>query len=270
MSHPNLFTPNDRIGTAVISGDRPAAHRPIAKLALAAAFVFSAMALVPSQAHASNWYASQNSSARVYDTQASLQSQNVETGHVVGIRPVTLRQNSSTNGGTMIGGLIGAALGNEIGHRTHGAARTLSTALGGIAGGYAGTRMSNRMSHHEAIQVFVRDDRTNRLISVVQDNDQANLAIGTEVQIVRGRNGLGVVPLTLSDERVAQGYNRGDDRGYDRNDDRGYDRGDERNDGRGYDRGYEPRDTRYNSSEDDGRTEDVQTILRSSRYRNRP
>ena len=212
MSNPNLFTPQDSIGSAVISGDRPAARRPFAKLALAAAFVFSAAAIAPTQAHASNWYASQNTSARVYDSQSAMQSQNVETGHVVGIRPVTLRQNSSTNGGTLIGGLIGAALGRQAGSHTHGAARNLSTALGGIVGGYAGTRVSNRMSHHEAVQIFVRDDRTNRVVSVVQDNDQAGLAVGAEVQLVRSRNGLAVVPLNIADDGMSQTYESGNTR----------------------------------------------------------
>lgn len=267
MSHPNLFTPNDRIGSAVVSGNRPASSRPFAKLALAAAFVFSAAMIAPNQADASGWYSSKNSSARVYDNQAALQSQDVRTGEVVGIRPVTLRQNDSTNGGTFIGGLIGAALGSQVANHSHGAARTLSAALGGVAGGYAGTRISNSMSHHEAIQVFVRDDTTHRVLSVVQDNDQQGLTVGTEVQLVRGSNGLAVVPLTLSDERMGHSYGSRD--GGDRqSDDQSYrSRNSRYDDSEG---NVQPGTTRYLGTEDEVARQNsdaaVQNIIRT-RYR---
>lgn len=205
MSNPNPFTPEDRIGFAAISGKRPTATRPFAKLALGAAFIFGAAALAPTQAHASSWYASPNTSANVYDTQSSLQSQNVQTGTIVGMRPVTVRQNTSANGGTLVGGLIGAAVGNQVSRHTSGPARTLSMALGGVAGGYAGTRISNSVSTHQAMQIFVRDDRTKRTIAIVQDNDQPGIYVGAEVALVRSRNGLAATPLNLPRDQP-EGY----------------------------------------------------------------
>jgi outer membrane lipoprotein SlyB len=197
-SKPEIFSENDTVSYAAVSGKRGLSAKATGKLALAGAAIFMAAAIAPGAAHAQSWYASANTSANVYDTQSALQSQNVETGTIIGIRPVTLRQNTSYNGGTMIGGIVGAAVGVGIAQNTRSfAARSLATAIGGIGGAAIGTRIANGNSVRQAIQVFVRNDRTRQTVAVVEDNDQPGMVVGAEVAMVRSRQGYAITPMNM-------------------------------------------------------------------------
>lgn len=252
MSNPNLFTSKDVVGSAVISGNRTFTDRPFAKLAIAGAFIFAAAAIAPT-AQANGW-TQQNTSGRVYESQSALTSQNVQSGEIVGIRPVMVRikqqqQRSNSYAGPAIGGLIGAVLGRQMTRNSNGAARTLGIAVGGIGGAALGRSVSNHMGQRDPevrqeLQIFVRmNDRSGRTVAVVQDNDQAGIQVGAQVQLVHSRDGLAVTPMNIGQSQNNEGRYQNEDR-YQNNDRSRYDRD---NDGR----------------DNDG----VQETIRSNRYR---
>lgn len=197
-SKPEIFTENDAVGFAAVSGKRGLSQRASTKLMALGAAVFMTACMAPGAVHAQSWYSSPNTSANTYTTQSAMQGQNTETGTVVAMRQVMLKQNSAYNGGTMVGGIVGAAVGAQVSRNTHNyAARTLATAISGIGGAAIGTRISNGNSARPALQVFVRDDRTGRVKAYVQDNDQQGMQLGAEVAIIHSGSATEIVPMSL-------------------------------------------------------------------------
>lgn len=98
---------------------------------------------------------------------------NFETGRVIAIRPVVIKDNGT---GTFIGAITGAVLGSMIGR---GNGTTLATLAGGLGGAYAG----NQLGKANAQELTIQLSRNHRdVVAVVKGQE---FYVGERVRIVK-------------------------------------------------------------------------------------
>jgi outer membrane lipoprotein SlyB len=113
-----------------------------------------------------------------------------ETGRVIAIRDVSLRQGGSgANDGTLIGGGVGAAGGAIAGAAIGGNAGSavLGGVLGAIGGAVAGTAIDQNSSRR-GIEVTVRKD-DGSTVTIAQPDD-GDVQMGDRVAIIYNNNGV--------------------------------------------------------------------------------
>lgn len=137
-----------------------------------------------------------------YVRTSSTQQYQAETGRVVGIRDIDMRnRKSGFSDGTLIGGGVGAAGGAVIGATTTNSVggALVGGLLGGIMGGIAGTAIDrNRTTRGVEVTIQKDDGQT---VAIAQKDD-GDVQMGDRVQIVYNRDG---IPKAVRD----QGYQRG-------------------------------------------------------------
>ena len=129
------------------------------------------------------------------------QAQQVQTGVIIAIVPVTVRASSTQSGvGTALGAGVGGLLGHQVGG---GNGRTLATVAGAIAGAVGGNVAAQHLYSQPALQITVRIAHCqygNCTIAITQAASAAQpLAVGERVEIVGAAGGWGgaarVLPL---------------------------------------------------------------------------
>lgn len=117
------------------------------------------------------------------------QVQQVQTGRIIAIVPVTVRASGTESGiGTGLGAAVGGLLGHSVGG---GNGRTLATVAGAIAGGIGGGVATQHLYSQPALQVTVRlagcAGSYGCTIAVTQAASAAQpLSVGESVEIVNG------------------------------------------------------------------------------------
>ena len=129
------------------------------------------------------------------------QAQQVETGVVLAITPVTVRASGATTDiGTGLGGVVGGLLGHQVGGGT---GKTLATIAGAVAGGVAGGVATQHLYSQPGLQITVHLNGCAGSygcdVAITQAASAAQpLSIGEHVEIVQGGWGGGaarVLPL---------------------------------------------------------------------------
>jgi len=98
---------------------------------------------------------------------------NFETGKVIAIRPVVIKDNGT---GTFIGAITGAVLGSMIGR---GNGTTLATLAGGLGGAYAGNQLGKANAQELTIKLTKNDKE---VVTVVKGQE---FYVGERVRIVK-------------------------------------------------------------------------------------
>jgi outer membrane lipoprotein SlyB len=113
-----------------------------------------------------------------------------ETGRVVGIRDIDLRnRQSGISDGTLIGGGVGAAGGAVIGATTTNSVggAVVGGLLGAVMGGIAGTAIDQNTTRR-GVEVTIQKDDGQTL--AIAQRDDGDIQMGDRVQIVYDRNGV--------------------------------------------------------------------------------
>lgn len=140
-------------------------------------------------------------SPTTYSPQAMQQAQQVETGTILAITPVTVRASGTE---TDVGTGLGAAAGGLVGHQIGGGrGRTLATVAGAIAGALGGGVAAQHLYAQPALQITVRLDGcagayggcTEAITQTAAQGQQ--LHVGQHVEIVQGGWGGGARVLPL-------------------------------------------------------------------------
>lgn len=121
----------------------------------------------------------------VYSRDEARQTQQVEYGIVVGVRPVIIEGESSV-GGKVAGAVLGGVLGHQVGG---GGGKDVATAVGVVAGSAVASRAQENASQAQGLELTIDMDsgRTISLVQEVQYVDQ--FREGDRVQInSNGRN----------------------------------------------------------------------------------
>lgn len=143
-------------------------------------------------------------SPTTYAGQQMQQTEQVETGTILAIVPVTVRASSTqTDVGTGLGAAVGGLLGHQVGG---GRGRTLATVAGAIAGAVGGGVATQHMYAQPALQITVKLSGCQYgscTVAITQAASAAQpLSIGQQVEIV-GAGGWGgaaarVLPLATN------------------------------------------------------------------------
>jgi len=118
-------------------------------------------------------------SGSVYTREQARQTQQVETGKVVGVREVLLEGTKSdvgTLGGAVIGGIAGSNVGGGRG-------AAIATVLGAIVGGVAGAVTEEGITRKKALEITVQLD-SGRTIAVVQSEDEITFQPNEPVRVL--------------------------------------------------------------------------------------
>ena len=175
------------------------------KLTLAAVAAVLALAGCASLPPGMN--ATQPYSPTVYAPQSAQTVQQVRTGQIIAIAPVTIRA-SGTEGQTGMG--LGALAGGLLGHSVGGGnGRTLATVAGVVAGGLGGDVAAQHVYEQPGVQITVQMiGRYAQTIAVTQAVDPAQpLSIGERVEVVGsgwGSSPARVLPLPQQPQAVAR------------------------------------------------------------------
>ena len=117
--------------------------------AVAAALTLAGCASLPPGLTSPNQY-----SPTTYSPGAMQQAQQVETGTIIAITPVTVRASGTASTiGTGLGAAVGGLLGHSIGG---GNGRTLTTIAGAVAGGIGGGIATQHLYAQSALQITVQ------------------------------------------------------------------------------------------------------------------
>ena len=122
-----------------------------------------------------------NMNSSVYTPSAAMWAQQVNTGTVIAVRQVEIRNmngNSDAVIGAIAGGAAGALLGDQFGK---GNGNTLMTGLGAVAGAAAGSSVAQSANRIPAQEWTVR--LTNGQTIAVVQND-TNLFVGQHVRVI--------------------------------------------------------------------------------------
>ena len=165
--------------------------------AIAASLALAGCASLPPGLTSPNQY-----SPTTYSPQAMQQAQQVETGTIIAITPVTVRASGTASDlGTGLGAAVGGLLGHSIGG---GNGKTLTTIAGAVAGGIGGGVVTQHLYAQPALQITVQISGCTGAygctVAITQSAAQSQpLHVGQRVEIVQG-NGWGggaarVLPL---------------------------------------------------------------------------
>ena len=139
-------------------------------------------------------------SPTTYAPQQMQQAEQVQTGTIIAITPVTVRASGTqTDVGTGLGAAVGGLLGHQIGG---GRGRTLATVAGAVAGAVGGGVAAQHLYSQPAEQITVRLSGCTYgtcTIAVTQSVAQGQpLSIGEHVEVVGGGWGGGARVLPLA------------------------------------------------------------------------
>lgn len=175
----------------------------MAALAAALTLALAGCASLPPGLNATQPY-----SPTVYAPVGAQTVQQVRTGTIIAIAPVTIRA-SGTEGQTGMG--LGALAGGLLGHSVGGGnGRTLATVAGAIGGGIGGDVAVQHAYEVPGVQITVRlvDGYENgQAIAVTQAQTSPPLAIGEQVEVVGdgwGNSPARVLPLPQQSQAVAR------------------------------------------------------------------
>ena len=152
--------------------------------ALAASLALGGCASLPPGLTSPNQY-----SPTTYAPGAMQQAQQVETGTIIAITPVTVRASGTASTlGTGLGAAVGGLLGHSIGG---GNGRTLATIAGAVAGGIGGGIATQHLYAQSALQITVRLSGCTGAYgcteAITQSAAQSQpLHVGERVEIVQG------------------------------------------------------------------------------------
>ncbi len=104
---------------------------------------------------------------------ATTQILRYESGLVVGVKPVAIKDNGV---GTFVGGLVGAVVGSTIGR---GRGSTLASLAGGLGGAYVG----NQVAKSNAQELTVQLDNTGENVVVIAKGTKYR--VGDHIRIVK-------------------------------------------------------------------------------------
>lgn len=131
----------------------------------------------------------QQYSPTTYSGQQMQQAQQVETGTILAITPVTVRASGTTADlGTGLGAAVGGLLGHQVGN---GNGKTLATIAGAVAGGIGGGIATQHLYSQSALQITVRLSGCTGAYgcteAITQSAAQSQpLRVGERVEIVAG------------------------------------------------------------------------------------
>ena len=117
------------------------------------------------------------------------QPQQVQTGTIISIVPVTVRASGTASDvGTGLGAAVGGLLGHSIGQ---GNGRTLATVAGAVAGGIGGGIATQHLYAQSALQITVQllgcTGAYGCTVAITQSQAQSQpLHVGQRVEIVQG------------------------------------------------------------------------------------
>ncbi|MCQ4162311.1 hypothetical protein NON00_20575 [Roseomonas sp. GC11] len=117
-----------------------------------------------------------------YSAAALGRAASVSYGTIVGMRPVTVQNESGAAVGTAAGAVAGGVAGSFIGGDWR--SNALAGLGGAVIGGLAGNAIGRGVSTANAVEFFIREDRGGD-ISVVQTNEEG-LQVNDRVVISRG------------------------------------------------------------------------------------
>ena len=152
--------------------------------ALAASLALGGCASLPPGLTSPNQY-----SPTTYAPGAMQQAQQVETGTIIAITPVTVRASGTASTlGTGLGAAVGGLLGHSIGG---GNGRTLATIAGAVAGGIGGGIATQHLYSQPALQITVQISGCTGAygctVAITQSQAQSQpLHVGQRVEIVQG------------------------------------------------------------------------------------
>ncbi len=117
-----------------------------------------------------------------YSRQDARRVQTVETGKIVGVRPVKIEGGNETGGlfGAIIGGFLGSLLGK--GHTAH----TVGAVGGAVAGGAAGSHIEQSMNSRAGVELTVLLDRGDSVAVVQEVNLREAFYVGDRVRVISG------------------------------------------------------------------------------------
>lgn len=188
----------------VVAGPRPTSQRSAIRSVAMASLVVMASAFSTAQAQSYTGLVNsrQPTSSTEFATSEVGVAQEVITGVVTAVQPVTIQKQPGMTRGTGLGAVIGGAIGNMVKRGN----RTANTAAGAVGGGFLGKRLGGN-KEQPGLQIFVRqvDDHGRmgaKSWSIVQDaNTPVNA--GDRVYLVRNNvaNGAGyrVIPVPAND-----------------------------------------------------------------------
>jgi len=117
------------------------------------------------------------------------QAQQVQTGTIISIVPVTVRASGTTSDiGTGLGAAVGGLLGHQVGG---GNGKTLATIAGAVAGGIGGGIATQHIYSQQALQITVRllgcAGSYGCTVAITQSASRSQpLRVGERVEIVQG------------------------------------------------------------------------------------
>lgn len=135
-------------------------------------------------------------SGDVYTADQAKQTQHVNSGIVLSVRPVKIQTNASNNStNNIIGSLSGAVLGGFIGNTIGGGTgRQLAIAGGAIGGALIGGEVQNTVSLVDAVELEVRQANGSTIV-VVQKSPADQFYVGQEVRLIsKGGQQISVSP----------------------------------------------------------------------------
>lgn len=118
-----------------------------------------------------------NQSGTVYSRDEARAMQEVQTGTVVDVRPVTI-EGTKSGAGTIAGGVLGGIAGSGAGGGT---GRALAAAAGAVVGALGGSAVEEGITREKGLQITVKLDG-GRTVAIVQKADQVFNA-GDRVQL---------------------------------------------------------------------------------------
>ncbi|MDF0605355.1 glycine zipper 2TM domain-containing protein [Neisseriaceae bacterium TC5R-5] len=130
-----------------------------------------------------------SNSAGVYSQGQMRQAQTVQIGTVVSVQNVKMEGNNNellTIGGAALGGLAGSSVGGGRG-------QVAGAIVGALAGG-VGANAAQRAMTRDALEITVKLEGSNRMISIVQDADIA-ITPNQRVRVLTGGGNDRVVPF---------------------------------------------------------------------------
>ena len=102
-----------------------------------------------------------------YSRDDARQVQTVEFGTLEDVRLVTI-EGTKTPIGTLTGAAIGGLVGNSVGG---GKGSQIAAAIGAVAGGLAGTAAEEGLTKSQGVELLIRLDNSNEIISLVQGHN---------------------------------------------------------------------------------------------------
>jgi outer membrane lipoprotein SlyB len=124
-----------------------------------------------------------NSSKSVYAKGQANQSMRIETGTVLGVKPVLI-DGESTQVGIWGGAMMGGAITSGVGHGTGNA---IATAAGATAGMVVGREVEKVVTRKDGLLITIAMDN-GETVAIVQEESKGGFEDGDRVQVMIGHD----------------------------------------------------------------------------------